>query len=89
MKDISWGVLPLVAGLFVLVEALDKTGLIDTITALAARWRATAAHPGPPGLSGIVDRARQQSHQQSAGRTDRRRAPCKPRKPASTSRARS
>jgi arsenical pump membrane protein len=28
LKGISWGVLPLVAGLFVLVEALDKTGLI-------------------------------------------------------------
>jgi arsenical pump membrane protein len=34
LGDISWGVLPLVAGLFVLVEALDKTGLIRTITAL-------------------------------------------------------
>jgi arsenical pump membrane protein len=34
VKDISWGVLPLVAGLFVLVEALGKTGLIDTIAAL-------------------------------------------------------
>jgi arsenical pump membrane protein len=32
MQDsISWGVLPLVAGLFVLVEALDKTGLIRAI----------------------------------------------------------
>jgi arsenical pump membrane protein len=31
VKDISWGVLPLVAGLFVLVEALDKTGLIRSI----------------------------------------------------------
>ena len=31
VKDISWAVLPLVAGLFVLVEALDKTGLIRTI----------------------------------------------------------
>jgi arsenical pump membrane protein len=31
---VSWGVLPLVAGLFVLVEALDKSGLIRTITAL-------------------------------------------------------
>jgi arsenical pump membrane protein len=31
LKGISWGVLPLVAGLFVLVEALDKTGLIRTI----------------------------------------------------------
>jgi arsenical pump membrane protein len=27
IKGISWGVLPLVAGLFVLVEALDRTGL--------------------------------------------------------------
>jgi arsenical pump membrane protein len=32
VKDISWGVLPLVAGLFVLVRALDKTGLIDAIS---------------------------------------------------------
>jgi arsenical pump membrane protein len=31
LKDISWGVLPLVAGLFVLVEALDRTGLIAPI----------------------------------------------------------
>ena len=31
LKGISWAVLPLVAGLFVLVEALDKTGLIRTI----------------------------------------------------------
>ena len=50
VKDISWGVLPLVAGLFVLVEALDKTGLIDTITALlrdeaqrSAIWAAWSA----------------------------------------------
>jgi arsenical pump membrane protein len=33
LKDISWGVLPLVAGLFVLVRALDQTGLIDAISA--------------------------------------------------------
>jgi arsenical pump membrane protein len=31
VKEISWGVLPLVAGLFVLVEALDKSGLIASI----------------------------------------------------------
>jgi arsenical pump membrane protein len=49
-KDISWGVLPLVAGLFVLVEALAKTGLIDTIAALlhdgaqqSALWTAGSA----------------------------------------------
>jgi arsenical pump membrane protein len=32
IKDISWGVLPLVAGLFVLVQALDATGLIGAIS---------------------------------------------------------
>jgi arsenical pump membrane protein len=31
LKGISWSVLPLVAGLFVVVEALDKTGLIQTL----------------------------------------------------------
>jgi arsenical pump membrane protein len=40
LKDISWGVLPLVAGLFVLVRALDQTGLID---ALSAPLRADAS----------------------------------------------
>ncbi len=31
VKDISWNVLPLVAGLFVLVAALDKTGLMQAL----------------------------------------------------------
>jgi arsenical pump membrane protein len=47
VKDISWSVLPLVAGLFVLVEALDKTGLIGMIGAMlhdqAQRSALTAA----------------------------------------------
>ena len=30
-RHVSWGVLPLVAGLFVLVEALDRTGVIAWI----------------------------------------------------------
>jgi arsenical pump membrane protein len=34
VKDITWGVLPLVAGLFVLVEALEKTGATAELTAL-------------------------------------------------------
>ncbi|QJD78080.1 arsenic transporter [Spirosoma rhododendri] len=34
VKGVSWAVLPLVAGLFVLVEALDKTGLIQSLTSL-------------------------------------------------------
>ncbi|MGA2042964.1 MAG: arsenic transporter [Roseiarcus sp.] len=53
IKDVSWGVLPLVAGLFVLVEALDKSGLIGMLGALlhdgaqrsgaGAAWAAGAA----------------------------------------------
>ena len=35
VKNISWGVLPLVAGLFVLVEALEKTGVTKTLADLA------------------------------------------------------
>ncbi|AUD03688.1 arsenic transporter [Spirosoma pollinicola] len=34
IKEVSWSVLPLVAGLFVLVEALVKTGLIQQLTTL-------------------------------------------------------
>jgi arsenical pump membrane protein len=34
LKDIAWGVLPLVAGLFVMVEALVKTGVIASLSAL-------------------------------------------------------
>ena len=33
LRGISWGVLPLVAGLFVLVEALQKTGVTDELAA--------------------------------------------------------
>lgn len=32
IKGVSWAVLPLVAGLFVMVEALNKTGLINTVS---------------------------------------------------------
>ena len=42
-RDISWGVLPLVAGLFVLVEALGKTGLIEAIAALLRTGEQQAA----------------------------------------------
>jgi arsenical pump membrane protein len=34
LSGISWGVLPLVAGLFVLVEALDRTGVIGRVASL-------------------------------------------------------
>jgi len=34
IKGVSWSVLPLVAGLFVIVEGLNKTGLIKTLIAV-------------------------------------------------------
>ena len=34
VKNISWGVLPLVAGLFVLVESLEKTGVTQALAGL-------------------------------------------------------
>ena len=33
LREVSWGVLPLVAGLFVLVEALEKSGVTNAIAA--------------------------------------------------------
>ena len=44
VKAVSWGVLPLVAGLFVLVEALDRTGVTATIAGALSR----AARDGAP-----------------------------------------
>jgi arsenical pump membrane protein len=43
VKHITWGVLPLVAGLFVLVEALEKTGATAELSALLAHLVASSA----------------------------------------------
>ncbi|WP_397453015.1 arsenic transporter [Pseudomonas sp. NA-150] len=43
LKGVSWGVLPLVGGLFVLVEGLAQTGVIDT---LAHALASLAGHSG-------------------------------------------
>jgi len=53
IRGVSWAVLPLVAGLFVIVEALNKTGVIENLTILlhqSAVHSATSAAWG----SGIV-----------------------------------
>ncbi len=34
VKGVSWAVLPLVAGLFIIVQALGKTGIIESLTAM-------------------------------------------------------
>jgi arsenical pump membrane protein len=41
IKGVSWSVIPLVAGLFVIVEALNKTGVIQTLTTMLHQ---SAAH---------------------------------------------
>jgi arsenical pump membrane protein len=41
IKGVSWAVIPLVAGLFIIVEALNKTGLIKTLTTMLHQ---SAAH---------------------------------------------
>jgi arsenical pump membrane protein len=48
-KEISWSVLPLVAGLFVLVEAVERTGLLQPLIAYLPARAATA-----PNTTGMV-----------------------------------
>jgi arsenical pump membrane protein len=52
LRGVSWGVLPLVAGLFVLVEALDRTGVIAALSGLmhAEVARSGATAPWSAGL---------------------------------------
>jgi arsenical pump membrane protein len=53
VKDISWGILPLVAGLFVLVEALGQTGVIAALSRVLAD--AVSATPtGATWITGLV-----------------------------------
>ena len=53
LRGVSWGVLPLVAGLFVLVEALRRTGVTDVL-ALALRTAVQESATGAAWLSGIM-----------------------------------
>jgi arsenical pump membrane protein len=53
IRDVSWGVLPLVAGLFVLVEALAHTGVITALAHLLAGAVAASA-TGAAWTSGLV-----------------------------------
>jgi arsenical pump membrane protein len=51
LRDVSWGVLPLVAGLFVLVEALAKTGVIAMISGLLSDGKSVAWLAGAAGAA--------------------------------------
>jgi arsenical pump membrane protein len=43
LRDISWGVLSLVAGLFILVEAIEQTGMLHAIVSLLQQSASTSA----------------------------------------------
>lgn len=53
MKDISWSVLPLVAGLFILVEGLNRTGVLPAL-AVILREATTASPQATSWIAGIV-----------------------------------
>jgi arsenical pump membrane protein len=52
-KDVSWSVLPLVAGLFILVEGLNRTGLLPAL-ARVLKQAATASPQTASWIAGIV-----------------------------------
>ncbi|HLW90089.1 MAG TPA: arsenic transporter [Roseiarcus sp.] len=54
VKDISWSVLPLVAGLFVLVEALDETGVIAALARTASQHAARSIPLTAAGAGALV-----------------------------------
>ena len=70
LKDISWGVLPLVGGLFVMVEALIRTGVDLEVECAAARGRRAVRDKGRVG-SRHRHRDRRQYRKQFAGRPRR------------------
>lgn len=53
VKDISWSVLPLVAGLFILVEGLNRTGVLPALARIL-KEAATASPQATPWIAGIV-----------------------------------
>jgi arsenical pump membrane protein len=53
LRGLSWSVLPLVAGLFVVVEALDKTGVIRLLAGMIANG-AAASLLATSGLAGLA-----------------------------------
>jgi arsenical pump membrane protein len=62
VQGVSWSVLPLVAGLFVLVAAVNRAGALHSLGAalqscarLPKEWGALAASVGAAGLSNIVN----------------------------------
>jgi arsenical pump membrane protein len=53
-KDISWSVLPLVAGLFVLVEAVEETGVLNPLISWLPSSAAAAPHATALGVGSLI-----------------------------------
>lgn len=53
LRDISWSVLPLVAGLFILVEALNRTGVLPALAGVLKDAAATSPQ-ATAGIAGLV-----------------------------------
>ena len=71
LRDVSWSVLPLVAGLFILVEALNRTGVLPSLAHVLKQAATAAPHAHVVGR-GRRRRRRIEPHQQSADGADRR-----------------
>lgn len=54
LKGVSWSVLPLVAGLFVVVEALSRTGLIDQLAQYLSQQASTSPTWTAAGAGAVV-----------------------------------
>ncbi|HEV7601430.1 MAG TPA: arsenic transporter [Bradyrhizobium sp.] len=54
LRDISWGVLPLVAGLFTLVAGIEQTGILNSVTQMLHNVAATSPREASFGAGIIV-----------------------------------
>jgi arsenical pump membrane protein len=54
LKDISWGVLPLVAGLFILVEGIEQTGILRVVARMLHETAASSPRATSLGAGVIV-----------------------------------
>jgi len=54
LRDISWGVLPLVAGLFILVEGVEQTGILRVMARMLHQAAAASPQGTPVGAGAIV-----------------------------------
>lgn len=54
LKDISWGVLPLVAGLFILVEGVEQTGILRVMAQMLHEAATSSPRATPLGAGAVV-----------------------------------